>query len=112
MTPADVLVSFVGRTDQLTAQGRANLVSIAAALNGDQLEIRRFEIADFVDASGSEVDRFFLSQHRAETVRHELILLGVSDDRLQASGYGADHLADPSRPHALVNQRVAIRLLN
>ncbi|HBW47109.1 TPA: hypothetical protein DEF17_04150 [bacterium] len=48
----------------------------------------KFYIDGHTDSIGSDLYNFKLSQRRAETVRNELIKMGISPDRLTARGFG------------------------
>ena len=48
----------------------------------------RIELQGHTDDIGTDSDNLTLSQRRAESVRQALIDLGVSPDRLTATGYG------------------------
>ncbi len=112
LSAANVLVTFASGSADITAQGKANLRSIAAGLNGDSLAMVNFEIAGYTDASGNDIDNFFLAGRRADAVRDYLVGQGVRSDRLQTAGYGSAHLADPSDPGSELNRRVELHRLN
>jgi len=112
VTSADILVTFLPGSSDLTPQGRANLQSMARALNSDSLGTLNFEVAGYTDASGNELDNFLLSGHRADAVRDYLISLGVRGDRLMSAPYGSAHLAYPDDPRSPLNRRVELHRLN
>jgi outer membrane protein OmpA-like peptidoglycan-associated protein len=112
VSAGNILVTFALGSADLTAQGKANLRSAAAGLNSDSLASVNFEIAGYTDASGSEIDNFFLSGRRADAVRDFLVGLGVRADRLSTAGYGSAHLAVPADPGSELNRRVEMHRLN
>jgi outer membrane protein OmpA-like peptidoglycan-associated protein len=112
VSASDVLLTFAVGSDEITAQGKANLTSIAAGLNSDSLSNIRFEIAGYTDVSGRDQDNLSLSTRRAEAVRHCLIGLGIGAQRLTSTGFGSTHLADPTDPTSEANRRVELHRLN
>jgi outer membrane protein OmpA-like peptidoglycan-associated protein len=70
------------------------------------------KIGGYTDSIGDPDANLTLSQARAESVKAELMKLGISADRLQAEGYGAQHpVAENSAEEgSLKNRRVAIRV--
>ncbi|MGA0603146.1 OmpA family protein [Caulobacter sp. KR2-114] len=112
LSSADILVTFQSGSSEITPQGRANLRSMARALNSDSLGSLNFEVAGYTDASGNELDNFLLSGRRADAVRDFLVSLGVRGERLSAAPYGSAHLADPGDPRSPLNRRVELHRLN
>ncbi len=49
----------------------------------------KFEIGGHTDSDGNAASNLTLSQQRADAVKSQLILLGITSDRLTAKGYGA-----------------------
>jgi|GEM_PF-5977015 len=112
LSSADVLVTFALGSAEITAQGQANLHSIAQGLNTPALASVSFEVAGFTDVTGSAETNRLLSQRRAEAVRTYLVGLSVQPQRLTTAGYGADHLIDPADPTSEANRRVELHRLN
>lgn len=112
LSAQDVLVTFAVGSSEITPQGQANLRSIAEGLNKAALAEVRFEVAGFTDVSGPSSLNQELSQRRAETVKVFLVGLNVRADRLEAVGYGSQHLIDPEDPTSELNRRVELHRLN
>jgi outer membrane protein OmpA-like peptidoglycan-associated protein len=107
----NIRVEFrVGSAD-LTEEGKARALEVAAALKDPQYASRRFEIAGHTDKSGSADANDKLSQARAESVRRFLVDNGVDASRLVAKGYG---FSRPAYPDAFDprNRRVELDSLN
>lgn len=112
VTSSNVLVTFATGSAEITPQGQANLRSIAAGLNTAALTPISFEIAGFTDVTGAQAFNQALSRRRAEAVKAFLTALNVSPARLNAVGYGSEHLADPVDPSSEANRRVEMHRLN
>ncbi|MFS1525182.1 OmpA family protein [Microbulbifer sp. 2304DJ12-6] len=71
-------------------------------------------IEGHTDNAGDPKKNLNLSQRRADWVQHFLIERGISEERLQAQGYGdTDPIADNnSKTGQKENRRLAIRVLN
>jgi outer membrane protein OmpA-like peptidoglycan-associated protein len=108
----DLRITFRSGSADMTAEGRMQAKSFAAALLLPQLARRRFEIAGHTDASGSAEHNQALSQARAESVLNYLVANGVDRARLEAKGYGSEGLALPNAPRDPANRRVEARSLN
>jgi K(+)-stimulated pyrophosphate-energized sodium pump len=74
----------------------------------------RVKIGGYTDSTGDPDANLRLSQARANTVTAELARLGVSSDRMQAEGYGAQHpVADNSTEEGRArNRRISIQVTN
>jgi outer membrane protein OmpA-like peptidoglycan-associated protein len=108
----DLRITFRSGSAEMTPEGQAEAKNFAAALTMPWLAKRRFEIAGHTDASGSKKKNQALSQARAETVVAYLVANGVDASRLEARGYGSEHLAVPDAPRDAANRRVEARSLN
>ena len=71
-------------------------------------------IGGYTDNTGDAAANVKLSQARADSVMAELAKLGVSADRMEAKGYGAEHpVADNSTEDGRqANRRVSLRLIS
>jgi outer membrane protein OmpA-like peptidoglycan-associated protein len=108
----DLRITFHSGSAEMTPEGQAEAKSFAEALTMPWLSKRRFEIAGHTDASGSKKKNLALSQARAEAVVSFLVANGVDPSRLEAKGYGSEHLAVPAAPRDAANRRVEARSLN
>lgn len=105
----DMLITFELGSDRLSATARENLAEFAKALNGSALRDARFNIDGHTDARGGDIFNLDLSNRRASSVVRYLQELGVSRQRLDASGYG-ESKPRVSDPFAAINRRVEARL--
>lgn len=72
----------------LTAPGRATVQQLAQAMNSDELLPQVFIVEGHTDSVGSDKANLALSQQRAQTVKAELVALGVAEVRLDTAGFG------------------------
>jgi outer membrane protein OmpA-like peptidoglycan-associated protein len=107
----DLNIAFEYNSSELQPQASAQLKQLRSALTSDSLGKNRFMVAGHTDAKGSAQYNQQLSVRRAEAVKRYLVESGVDAARLQAVGYGSEHLAVPERPDDPVNRRVEIRNL-
>ena len=107
----DLNIPFEFNSSELQPQATAQLRQLRSALTLPALSKDRFMVAGHTDAKGSAQYNQQLSKRRAEAVRRYLVDNGVEPERLQAVGYGADHLAQPDHPEDAANRRVEIRNL-
>ena len=112
VTAQDVLVTFAVGSAEITAQGQANLSSVATGLNKPALAELAFEVAGFTDVTGRPEANLALSQQRAQAVKAYLVSQKVAAARLNTAGYGSEHLADPSDPASEANRRVELHRQN
>jgi OmpA-OmpF porin, OOP family len=72
----------------------------------------KLKIGGYTDNTGDSAANLKLSQDRADSVKAELITLGVASDRLDAQGYGQDHpVADNSTEDGRQkNRRISMRV--
>ena len=107
----DLNIPFEFNSSELQPQATAQLKQLRSALTSAALSKDRFMVAGHTDAKGNPQYNQQLSELRAEAVRRYLVDNGVEPQRLQAVGYGAEHLAQPDHPEDAVNRRVEIRNL-
>jgi outer membrane protein OmpA-like peptidoglycan-associated protein len=107
----DLNIPFDYNSSELRAQAAAQLKELRSALTSEGLRRDRFMVAGHTDAKGSAQYNQQLSMRRAEAVKRYLVDNGIAADRLEAVGYGAEHLALPDRPEDPSNRRVEIRNL-
>jgi len=108
----DVTVFFKYNSAELTAQGKAELDKLGAALASDALRPQRFLIAGHTDAKGSRAYNRELSLRRAKAVRDYLVAnWKIAPERLEVYGWGEDRLKDPAHPRAAINRRVEVTLI-
>ena len=93
---------------RLRPEGAAVLDRLAAALQTAELKDSRFLIEGHTDAKGGAEYNLRLSQQRADEARRYLMAHGVSGQRLDAAGRGAQEPATPAAPLAAENRRVRI----
>jgi outer membrane protein OmpA-like peptidoglycan-associated protein len=107
----DLNIPFEFNSSDLQSQATAQLKQLQSALTSESLSRDRFMVAGHTDAKGSPQYNQQLSVRRAEAVKRYLVANGVDADRLEAVGYGAEHLALPDHPEDPANRRVEIRNL-
>ena len=106
----DLYVTFEFDSDKLTAQAKANLEQVAAALKDPRISGTRFAIDGHTDATGTEDYNKDLSQRRADAVAAYLVSLGVAPATLEAKGYGKLKPRVPTDPFSPENRRVETHL--
>lgn len=105
---ADLRVTFVTGSSELTESGQREAQKFAAALSSPLLQGMRFTIEGHTDAVGSRVSNQDLSRRRATAVVDYLVGKGVDRSRFDAVGYGADRPLDGLSPTAALNRRVEV----
>jgi outer membrane protein OmpA-like peptidoglycan-associated protein len=104
-------IPFEYNSSELQSQATAQLKQLRSALTSEALHKDRFMVAGHTDGKGSAQYNKQLSMRRAEAVKRYLVDNGVAAGRLQAVGYGSEHLASPDHPEDPSNRRVEIRNL-
>jgi outer membrane protein OmpA-like peptidoglycan-associated protein len=107
----DLNIPFEFNSSELQPQAAAQLRQLQSALTSESLIKYRFMVAGHTDGKGSPQYNQQLSERRAEAVKRYLVNNGVAASRLEAVGFGANHLALPDRPEDAANRRVEIRNL-
>ena len=105
---ADLRVTFVTGSSELTESGQREAQKFAAALSSPLLQGMRFTIEGHTDAVGNRVSNQELSRRRAAAVVDYLVGKGVDRSRFDAVGYGADRPLDGASPAAAINRRVEV----
>lgn len=104
---ADINMSFLMGSAELTAQARATLDRFAASLVRVGT-YRPFVIEGHTDRSGSRETNMALSSARAQAVVNYLTAKGVDRSRLVAQGYGYDKPLAGRSPEDAANRRVEV----
>ncbi len=109
ITLGDVLFEL-GQTD-LADYARANLEDVVELLQSEP--DRRIRIEGHTDSTGTAQVNMRISQARADSVRRELIALGVDAERIQAVGMGQEFpiASNESEDGRRQNRRVDVILL-
>ena len=105
---ADLRVTFVTGSSELTESGQREAQKFASALGSPLLQGMRFTIEGHTDAVGSRAANQDLSRRRAAAVVDYLVGKGVDRARFDAVGYGADRPLDGISPSAALNRRVEV----
>ncbi len=92
----DQPLQFKSRSAELLPASRVVLASVAATLE-THLDITLLEIGVHTDARGSGAYNKRMTQDRADSVRLQLIKMGVKAARLNAVGYGEEKPIDSNR---------------
>jgi len=68
------------------------------------------KIGGYTDNVGSAASNLALSQERADSVRSQLVSMGVDADRLTAEGYGEEHPVGDNSTDAgrAMNRRISM----
>jgi len=105
---ADLRVTFVTGSAELTEAGQREAQKFAAALSSPLLQGMRFTIEGHTDAVGSRAANQELSRRRASAVVDYLVGKGADRSRFDTVGYGADRPLDGISPTAALNRRVEV----
>ena len=78
-----------------------------------EFENLRIEVAGHTDAVGAAKLNQTISLKRAEAVKDKLVLLGVSEDRIIARGYGEDipFVKNSAKGYSKINRRVEFNIV-
>jgi OmpA-OmpF porin, OOP family len=105
-------IPFELNSSSLKPQAAEQLRQLELALSSASLANDRFVVAGHTDAKGRAEYNKQLSLRRAEAVKRFLVEKGLDGKRLDAVGYGSEHLLAPDRPDDPSNRRVEIRALD
>ena len=108
---ADLHVSFVTGSAQLTEAGRREAQKFASALGTPLLAGMRFTIEGHTDALGARAFNVELSRRRAQAVVDFLVAKGAEQARFTVVGYGFDRPLDGRAASDPANRRVEVVLV-
>lgn len=109
---ADLMISFVSGSAQLTEQAKANAEQFVIALASPKLASMKFAIEGHTDAVGNRPYNLDLSQRRAQAVVDFLNSKGADKSRFSVKGYGFDRPIVRGNPRAPANRRVEVVKVN
>lgn len=106
----DLEIQFAFGSDRLTAEGRAVLDQLGAALRSEALaDVTGLVLEGHTDAVGSATSNRALSLRRARSAQQYLSQRhGINPTAIQAVGKGSAELADPANPADGINRRVRV----
>lgn len=106
---ANLLVTFVTGSAELTTESQAVLDTLAKAMQSDTLAGLAFRVEGHADARGDEERNKALSMSRAESVAKYLATKhSILPERLKPEGKGSAEPMNKSRVDAPENRRVTI----
>lgn len=105
---ADLQVSFVTGSAELTEAGQRAAQKFASALTNPLLDGMRFTIEGHTDSVGSRESNIELSRRRAQAVVDYLASKGADRSRFDAVGYGFDKPIAGLSAKAAANRRVEV----
>ena len=108
---ADLHVSFVTGSAQLTEAGRREAQKFALALGSPLFAGKRFTIEGHTDAVGARAFNVDLSKRRAQAVVDYLVAGGAERLRFNVIGYGFDKPLDGRAASDAANRRVEVVLV-
>jgi len=102
-------IGFLSGTSLMKQQSRTSVVRVATLLKS--CDSARVEVGGHTDNLGDPATSQPLSQRRADTVKAELVRLGVSGDRIITRAYGQTRPLHPNTTSAgrIANRRVEIK---
>lgn len=106
---ANLLITFLTNSTDLTAESKMALETLGRALQSDALAGFSFRVEGHADARGDAERNQKLSQARAEAVAGYLVQNhGILPERLVAQGKGSSEPLNPNKVDAPENRRVTI----
>jgi OmpA-OmpF porin, OOP family len=105
---ANLLITFVKGSAELTAQAKVNASQFVTALASPKLAGMKFAIEGHTDAVGNRAYNLDLSQRRAQAVVDFLASKSVDKSRFTVAGYGFDRPINARNPRAPANRRVEV----
>jgi len=108
---ADLLMSFVTGSAELTPAGKREAMKFVTALQSPALSTRKFRIEGHTDSVGSRESNIELSQRRAQSVVDFLASQGADSGKFEVQGYGPDKPLDGRSAANGANRRVEVVLV-
>ena len=108
---ANLRLTFLPASAELTEPAKAHLAKFAAVLDSPRLAARRVRIEGHTDASGSPRINLDLSRRRAQSVADYLVGAGVDRARVDVVGYGSSRPLPNTPATSPENRRVMAVLL-
>ena len=109
---ADLSISFVTGSAELTASGKKLAETFMEALRAPQLAGKRFMIAGHTDAVGARDYNLNLSERRAQAMVDFLVAQGASRSQFDVKGFGFDRPLPRTSANSPSNRRVEVVKLN
>lgn len=109
---ADLSISFVTGSAELTPSGKKLAQTFMEALRSPQLAGKRFMIAGHTDAVGARSYNLDLSERRAQAMVDYLVTLGASRSQFDVKGFGFDRPLPRTSANSPSNRRVEVVKLN
>lgn len=108
---ADLRVSFVTGSAELTGAGRREAEKFITALSSPSLAGKKFRIEGHTDSVGSRDSNLDLSKRRAQSVVEYLVSKGADRSRFAVAGYGFDKPIAGTSASDGANRRVEVVLV-
>src|SRR5688572_23296736 len=108
---ADLRVTFVTGSAELTDAGRSEAEKFMTALSAPSLAGKKFSIEGHTDSVGSRQSNLDLSKRRAQAVVEYLAAKGADPASFEVTGYGFDRPLTWLDASASANRRVEIVLV-
>lgn len=108
---ADLRMSFVTGSAELTPAGKREAMKFVTALQSPALSTRKFRIEGHTDSVGSRESNIELSQRRAQSVVDFLASQGADPGKFEVQGYGPDKPLDGRSAANGANRRVEVVLV-
>jgi len=108
---ADLRMSFVTGSAELTPVGKSEAMKFVTALKSPALSARKFRIEGHTDSVGSREANLELSKRRAQSVVDFLTSQGADPAKFDVQGYGSDKPLDGRNAATGANRRVEVVLV-
>ena len=108
---ADLRMSFVTGSTELTPVGKSEAMKFVTALQSPALSTRKFRIEGHTDSVGSRESNLDLSRRRAQSVVDFLASQGADPAKFDVQGYGPDKPLDGRSAANGANRRVEVVLV-